>query len=1549
MKLLCTPKKITDLLKKSVLMLGLFCLIGKISAQTYVNGNLSTGLTASTGETAPACATWSEVQTGNTTAGYAASLSGLNTVADDFTVPAGVTWNVSKFTFYAYSTGYTGTLSPFDSVRVRIYNTDPSVGGVTPIFGDLIANRFITSYFAKMFRIFDGAPDQTRRIWQIEASVPVTLTPGIYWVEWQVGTNQASNFSPMSTVAGTVTQAGNNALQHDLALDTWVPITDGPNPPVDSPNAQDMPFMIDYSTSACTGTPAPGNTIFTDINGCTNATPVICPSVPFLLSVQNPTAGSNVTYQWQSSPDGISYIDIPGATNNTLITSLSSTQLYFQALVFCSGIPGTSTPIHVGLTPAGQCYCIPTPSDCTDGDIITNVTIGTLNNTSDCGIDGFTDYTTDLTVTVPDLVQGAAVPISVTAGGGTFDETVAVWIDYDHNGSFDPSEFTFIGETTGGTLTANINVPATAPLGNTRMRVRVSFFFLDPLGDGDACLVYDYGETEDYTVNIIACTQAGITTQPLPATTFCGRDTSFQVAATGDQLTYQWQQRINAAAAWTDVVDGTGFSGVTTTLLNVLGVTEAMNGYEYRVVVTAACGSGVNTNPALLTVNPISITVLPTSVNICLPSGLIPLTIQTQNVVSATQTTSYASGALNLTIPDLDNTVGITNTITVPSLPPGAIITGASVTLNIAHTWVSDLIIALKAPNGNILNLDYNFNALGGNASTGFVNTEIGSTGTAFLDSGTDPWTGLFAPDAYATPLAGFPTAPTSLSATNANVFNFAGLYSIPSGNWTLGIYDFISPDEGTLNNWTLNLTYTYPTTTPYQGIWSPATGLFNDVAGTSPYVSGTAQTIVYLQPTTTTTYTVTAVTTNCIGTPVVIPVTVSSAIGSVTSAANSSICENNNTSFTVSASTGTGIVYQWQVSSDGGTNYNDIVDGGVYSNATTETLALTNVPLSYNGYKYRAILTVAACSSSVTSDPATLTVTPGGAAITSQPVNSTVCEGENNTFAVTASGNGLIYQWQVSPTGCAGTFTDIPGANANSYTITGTASAQNGYAYQCVITGTCTPLTSTCATLTVNAASTILVQPSDVVACEGGTASFVSSGSGSTVTYQWQVNTGTGFTNIPGETNATLTLSPVTSTLNNNQYQVIISNTDCPGSVTTNPVTLTVTTSPSITTQPTDVAACSGTDAVFTVVSSGTGVTYQWQVNTGSGWVDIPGETNASLTIPAVTIANNNYQYHVIISITGCSGTTTSTDVTLTVNEGPAFITQPAAISVCEGTTAFFETTATGTGLTYQWQESIDNGATFSNIPGATSSTYSIPAATAAQNNNQYQVIVTGVCPSPITSAPAILTVNTTPVITTQPVSASTCINGSGTFTVAVSGGGTIVYQWEVSNVGCGGPWANLPVASSPTLVVPNVGVTAYYRCRITGSCLVGSIYSDCATLTVSGAIDITTQPVDQTICNGTDALFTVASGTAGVNYQWQVSVAAGPFSDIPGETNATFTIPAVTATLSGNQYQVVLTNPGCPDPTTSTIVTLTVNESPAITTQPVDATVCEGRCCYI
>lgn len=89
-------------------------------------------------------------------------------------------------------------------------------------------------------------------------------------------------------------------------------------------------------------------------------------------------------------------------------------------------------------------------------------------------------------------------------------------------------------------------------------------------------------------------------------------------------------------------------------------------------------------------------------------------------------------------------------------------------------------------------------------------------------------------------------------------------------------------------------------------------------------------------------------------------------------------ICETGNASFTVAGTSSVPVIYQWQISTNGGTSYTAIANGGRYSGTTTATLSINNVNSGMNNNIYRAQLSNATCTTPVATnaiDPAVLTV----------------------------------------------------------------------------------------------------------------------------------------------------------------------------------------------------------------------------------------------------------------------------------------------------------------------------------------------------------------------------------------------------------------------------------------------------------------------------------------------------------------------------------------------------------------------------------------------
>lgn len=340
---------------------------------------------------------------------------------------------------------------------------------------------------------------------------------------------------------------------------------------------------------------------------------------------------------------------------------------------------------------------------------------------------------------------------------------------------------------------------------------------------------------------------------------------------------------------------------------------------------------------------------------------------------------------------------------------------------------------------------------------------------------------------------------------------------------------------------------------------------------------------------------------------------------------------------------------------------------------------------------------------------------------------------------------------------------------------------------------------------------ATISAQPTNVNACSGGNAVFTVTVAGTSPVYQWQVNTGSGFANVPaappysGGTTNTLTITGVTAGMNGYSYRVVVSN-GCTPVFNSNNATLNVGSSASITGQPANSTICNGANTSFSVTAPGA-ASYKWQVNTGTGFTDIPvgapysGTTTATLTITGATVSMNGYQYRAVVG--SCSGDINSSPATLTISVPVSITTQPASTSACAGGTINLSVTTTGTVSSYQWQVSTDGGATYLNITGATSAAFSVPAMI-AQSGYYFRVIVTGSC-GPVNSNAAIVTVNPLPSFTLA-LPAAVCIadpafaltasvaggvwSGTGvsgiTFNPSIAGLGLKPVTYTVTSLGC-------------------------------------------------------------------------------------------------------------------------------------------------------------------
>ena len=541
-----------------------------------------------------------------------------------------------------------------------------------------------------------------------------------------------------------------------------------------------------------------------------------------------------------------------------------------------------------------------------------------------------------------------------------------------------------------------------------------------------------------------------------------------------------------------------------------------------------------------------------------------------------------------------------------------------------------------------------------------------------------------------------------------------------------------------------------------------------------------------------------------------------------------------------------------------------------------------------------------------------------------------------------------------------------------------------------------------------------ITQQPSNgsIEAGSGGTVSFgpVSgiSSDGSTITFQWEfsVNGGVGWATVSngggysGATTNTLTVDDDFAK-NNYQYRCKLDTSTAVAPSYTNAVTLTVFRTITVDTQPVNSQPIAPAAGSFTAVGStldSATIGYQWQKSEngdGNVFVDISGANTTTYATGSTTYDDSYGDYYRCkLTATGASDVFTNS-ARLFVQRTINVTSQPTNTTGAVGGTSSFGVAATTSDndagdITYQWQVSITNGSTWSDVSegtGGTTTTYTTPTLTTAYDEYQYRCILSCAGATSTPSNAATLQVETvTVVVSSQPSDATVDESQTATFTTlggvtmapvggnaasssfevdqfdTPSGGGGgaegqsshtpgVTYQWEKSDDG-GGSWSTLGGATSASYTT---GLTTYaddhndqYRCVISAVGAASPATTNAVTLTVLRTFSITAQPSNATGNEGSTAQFTVTTNSSSgtVTYQWERSDDGGVnYSSISGATNASYTTPTlVFANDNADRYRVVASLVGAAASITSTHGELTVLRVINITTQPQSQGVIEG-----
>ncbi|MGD1020913.1 MAG: glycosyl hydrolase family 28 protein, partial [Verrucomicrobiia bacterium] len=348
----------------------------------------------------------------------------------------------------------------------------------------------------------------------------------------------------------------------------------------------------------------------------------------------------------------------------------------------------------------------------------------------------------------------------------------------------------------------------------------------------------------------------------------------------------------------------------------------------------------------------------------------------------------------------------------------------------------------------------------------------------------------------------------------------------------------------------------------------------------------------------------------------------------------------------------------------------------------------------------------------------------------------------------------------------------------------------------------------------------------SSVNAGDSGDTYSISSVSGAT-SYTWTVPPGASIASGQGTTSITVNYS--CSAVSGN-VAVTPSNGSCSGTSSSQSVTVTPVGAAGSISGPT--AVCAGQTSLGYSISSVSGATtYTWTVPSdamiasGQGGTSILvtwGSTAGNVT---VTPANAN----------GCTGS--GSGLSVAVNTAPSVLSGPSPQAVCDDGSATFTVSASGAGLSYQWQKNGSNISDSGTIGGSGTSTLTLTGVGTGDSGASFDCVVSGTCSPPATSGAATLTVSANPAVFNVTGGGPYCA-ASGSVTVGLDGSeSTADYLLELNGTPTGAQVAGTGSAISFT------GQTAVGTYTVIAS----NVTSGC-TATMNGNASVT--PVDPFTC---------------------------------------------------------------------------------------------------
>ncbi len=401
-----------------------------------------------------------------------------------------------------------------------------------------------------------------------------------------------------------------------------------------------------------------------------------------------------------------------------------------------------------------------------------------------------------------------------------------------------------------------------------------------------------------------------------------------------------------------------------------------------------------------------------------------------------------------------------------------------------------------------------------------------------------------------------------------------------------------------------------------------------------------------------------------------------------------------------------------------------------------------------------------------------------------------------------------------------------------------------------------------------------------------------------------WQTTAG-------GTSTANPTTSALTVSSSGTYYVRAYDGSSCWSTGTVNSGAITINTPPAITVHPSIATptVCSGSAlSALSVTATGTGLTYQWYINSSSsnsGGASIGGATSASYT-PSNTLVGTTYYYCVVTGTSPCTTATSNVSGAITVNAAPAnpigSIT-PASDPSCVSTTLNYSASAAN----FYWQTTA--GGTSTANPTTADLTVSSSGTYYVRNYN-------GSCWSTGNVASAAITIINVP---SAPVSSAASLITPTSFSAnwAASATATTYYLDVCTDAGFTAfvsGYNNLNVGNVTTYSVTGLSsnVTYYYRVRASNACgTSGNSLSKNTTTSKSATSDIISAGGTAVSIPSTENSVSPLTSSTGVQV-WQITVrdggASSPDADNLPTILTAFTIAQVSNTVT-NWSQAIKT----------------------------------------